>query len=234
MKTHCRNGHEMVADNRYERPNGKVSCRTCQRAALAAWRERRAAVGGGECVRGHEQIPENISPSGRCRLCNAEDSRRAYKRKRISGTCRAGHVMTPENTIAGGRCRECRIAMRAAMSLDPERLELRREYQRIWADAQRRKAGIPERKWGPNNHRLPGHEKTETVPAGPFLAWLSTCPQTDEMLCLTAGRSSRPIRRARQDGQNLSLTYVDALLCAAGAQYRLLELYPLDEEEMAA
>lgn len=43
-KTHCKNGHEFTPENTYIRTgfrNGKRTCRTCQRAAVAAYASRK-------------------------------------------------------------------------------------------------------------------------------------------------------------------------------------------------
>lgn len=47
MKTHCIRGHEFTPENTYIRPgfrNGNRTCRTCQRAAVAAYQSRKASA----------------------------------------------------------------------------------------------------------------------------------------------------------------------------------------------
>lgn len=41
-KTHCNNGHELLGDNLYVKPNGSRNCKTCRRGAAQRYSLRRS------------------------------------------------------------------------------------------------------------------------------------------------------------------------------------------------
>lgn len=60
---------------------------------------------------------------------------------------------------------------------DPERLEKKREYDRMWNEARRRRDGIPERRWGPEARRGdPTRERVSNVPIREALERSATTP----------------------------------------------------------
>ncbi len=44
LLTHCKNGHPYIPENTYIKPRGHRSCRVCNRAAVAAYVQRRKAA----------------------------------------------------------------------------------------------------------------------------------------------------------------------------------------------
>lgn len=45
-RTHCKYGHELVGHNAYDRPDGRVACRTCRNEAARRWHEKNKATVG--------------------------------------------------------------------------------------------------------------------------------------------------------------------------------------------
>lgn len=121
----------------------------------------------------------------------------------------------------------------AAIKANPDRLANRRERHRFAQHAIRRANGVPERRWGPDNHRQPvGASSTlELVDAAPILQWLEqhTKLEVEYRLCRRAGVPVRVLHRIRNDSQpRIALAIVDRLLFAAGESPDTLDrLYPL-------
>lgn len=241
MPPECRKGHLKVGDN-LDR-DGR--CKTCRRER----QERRfaeratelfARIDAGDrpvCSRGHVLTRASLDGRGRCRLCKSEADRRRYKPPRgyrLSEMCRNGHLRIPENMSPSGRCRLCQrdanVRRMARLRADPERYALFLEANRIREESKRRKAGVPARNWTRESGRLPGWHSGhgELLSVRPLLEWLSGLDAN--ALCRRAGvplRRLYAIGHGEQDG--VSLHTVDRLLSAAGEEYRLLQLYPLDE-----
>jgi hypothetical protein len=127
---------------------------------------------------------------------------------------------------------------------DPEWLAGRREYERIYTQAKRRDQGVAERNWRRGGERDKGKGSyADAVDAGPFIEWLdrwiarqdrmrtSTVDSFDrriaglDELAELAGTHPRSLYRARETGR-ISITLVDRVLVAAGADVMLIHLYP--------
>lgn len=93
-KTHCKHGHEFTPENTYTRPDGKRSCRQCQRdreATKRAQRPKKQRALKTHCKRGHEFTPENTyaydTPNGKkrnCRKCLRLATARYQSKRRSS------------------------------------------------------------------------------------------------------------------------------------------------------
>lgn len=140
------------------------------------------------------------------------------------------------------RCRTCARADGLAMRRDPQRGELRREYDRIWKEGRRRAAGVPERQYGPlaRVHQLPNEKhQGNAVPREPLAIeirrWQSRdFDRTLQNLADISGVWEKRIREVvnERDG-NVSVPIADTLCVAMGLH--LSEVYPeLYDLEFAA
>jgi hypothetical protein len=101
-------------------------------------------------------------------------------------------------------------------NLTPEQRQARRERQNFWANDQRRKAGIPPRRW----RKSRDSSSKEWLDPAPFLRWL----RDDQYEALTDNQQ-RVIRRAREEGR-IEATILDRLLVLMHAEHMLIVLYP--------
>jgi hypothetical protein len=133
------------------------------------------------------------------------------------------------------RCRACvreanRESYRRAM-VDPARAEARREYHRIYAEGQRRAAGVPARRWA-TWARVPDRERAMLVPSAPLIPVLRAelrLGSTIASLAVTSGVNERRIWQVlHQDTPNITLRNAEALALACGTT--LLTIYDADVE----
>ena len=138
-------------------------------------------------------------------------------------------MLHPEGRLTG-RCRAClRAAAKetyARASADPERLELRREYQRIWAEARRRAQGVPERQWI-HGRPMEGINPRWTLDDPSALraqvrAWLIETHGTEEQLAELAGVSERLIGRLLNEDAKVTVWAADRLAMALGLHLELV------------
>lgn len=78
QRMHCGRGHEYTTENTFLGSKGERNCRTCYKAARAAWLARQPPTGPHNkfkthCPQGHEYTPDNtyVNPKGsrECRTC---------------------------------------------------------------------------------------------------------------------------------------------------------------------
>jgi hypothetical protein len=260
--TVCPRGHVRTPEN--TTPIG--ACRVCK---AITDRQRKLAIGkmlriristGYEvlCSRGHVLTLDKVDKYGACLHCKHDHnvsqsprpsgSRKGRAPYRLSERCKNGHKRTAKNTyITPQGYRACRICQRKVQKRarvlrapDPLGLTLRNESGRIRKAAQRRAAGIPERKWSAKTlakrqTRLRSREGAPLrVPCGPFLAWLDDYlavnpAVTMAQLARCADSSERTIW-SMQNGEyaGMNLDIVDRFIQAAGESPAvLMSLYPL-------
>lgn len=84
--------------------------------------------------------------------------------------------------LLSSRCKTCARRQSRATRRDPVRGPLRREYDRIWREGQRRAAGVPERpgrRSPPDMGRSTGGRMLPTAPLIPFLKhWMNVYAET--------------------------------------------------------
>ncbi|HZL17753.1 MAG TPA: hypothetical protein VFG23_08410 [Polyangia bacterium] len=189
------------------------------------------------CSRGHDNAtPNTRTPRGSCRECGRDRDRARHRKEGcvdIKVFCRNRHRRTPENTGANG-CQIClQINTKAKyerLMNDPERHEALKEYQRIYAEAKRRRAGVAPRNWGAKSNR--GGGTYRRILAAPFLGWLDAYLEINQTslstLCAAAGYatplSPSHLRRYRR----IQITTVGRLLDAAGCGDQWHALYPTE------
>lgn len=106
--------------------------------------------------------------------------------------------------------------------------------QRIAKEAARRAKGVPRRNWTPAVMARRGVEASHAgrrYPTAPLMRWLQERYTADEIVVLFA-RARIPARRLyalRHEHTAVALVTIDAVLCAAGRQDALNELYPVAE-----
>jgi hypothetical protein len=138
------------------------------------------------------------------------------------------YMLHPEGRLTG-RCRAClRISAReryAKDAQDPVKLELRREYQRIWGEAQRRARGIPERQWV-HGRQVEAVNARWTMDASTLRAqvrvWLIEHHASEEQLADSAGVSDRLIRRLLHEDARVSVWAADRLALTMGLHLELV------------
>jgi hypothetical protein len=156
-----------------------------------------------------------VFPSAKCKACEAARQREIRRQRK--------ETMTPEEI------REMHRRWNA--NRDPEK---RRAYQREWKTIQRRKAGAK-----PNRVTLERFVKPETVPLGPFMAWVRATFDIENHLPEVADTLKISERRLRtlnagyewKNGkkyviENISVDVVDRALLAYGGTTFLWDLYP--------
>lgn len=120
---------------------------------------------------------------------------------------------------------------RKRLAENPALAAERQEYDRLWKEAKRRKAGI-----APRNFRAPKDPLTsgKAIDATRFLEWLDRWANGREVgsganeesiarLCEFAGVPDRAIRRVRES-KRVTVALVDRMLVAAGADTALWEI----------
>jgi len=131
------------------------------------------------------------------------------------------------------RCATClRLANRKCMAKREVR-ERRREYQRIWTQTQRRKAGIPQRNWRPKSCKRGDQTAgwfSEQLPAQPLLDWLAQEARrrgiAQRTLLVEGGLDAEQHVRWEQRG-HVTLGMADAFLLAiTGNAMTFNLLYP--------
>jgi hypothetical protein len=134
-KTHCPKGHEYTEENTRVSKNGGRACRECHRTHVRNAERQKVGipldvpVGAPRfkavCSWGHARTPENLYPSGKCRLCtkrtNDAKPRNGLHNVRPKPTvCPHGHDYTPENTYVSKTgsmsCKACRKLRSAAQA----------------------------------------------------------------------------------------------------------------------
>ena len=130
------------------------------------------------------------------------------------------------NTGSGGLrsyCRTCSEIKRRTRMADARRRQELREYQRIWADARRRQAGVPIRNF---KHRRSVIDRPERVllPLEPLLQALVQVPETElDALARRAGLTPRTIYRYRHgESQHVRIDVADKLAVAMGTTSSLI------------
>jgi len=142
-------------------------------------------------------------------------------------------------------CRTCeRIRNREQQrNRTPRQRELRREYQRFWAEVRRRRKGVPQRNWLPNGKRRVKKDRIVLNPA-PLVReierWVLAQDHDDkphtrvlgqgyEALARLSGVPARSIYRIRTgESRHVSLASADKLCVAIGVPLALL--YPEDSD----
>lgn len=129
----------------------------------------------------------------------------------------------------------------------PEQVEDQREYQRFYAEVKRRRNGSKKRRFKRLASPRPEGHGQIMFDSTPFLRWLDSWLKMMShhdgqhinkdgykpvhnltQLAEVAGISPRSISHARVKGR-VSLDTVDRVMTAAGAEYLVYVLYPLDE-----
>lgn len=128
---------------------------------------------------------------------------------------------------------------------DPVRLAERREYDRIYKEIQRRKAGVPERQWGPRAKRGQPTAEGPRVPVEPLREWLEsviareTAPVSgfgsDRDLSDLARRLGTHERRLltirKAEYHTVGVVHVDAFLTRYGQAVRVNGFGPVERVE---
>lgn len=144
------------------------------------------------------------------------------------------HDFVPDRRhVVGSRCRSCARADERAARRDPVRGPLRREYDRIWCEGQRRLAGTPERPF--TTHR--GGGGYVLLPVEPLVAVLDErlgfAEDDVARLARRSGVHERQIHRVRSgEIERVSLHVADSLVAAMGLHLSMV--YGVDEEAVAA
>jgi hypothetical protein len=124
-----------------------------------------------------------------------------------------------------GQCRACvRTTQRdgyARRREDPEWLERRREYERIYHEAKRREAGIEARVWV-HGRPYPDASTKWVTDAEPIRELVRDWPGTISALAKRAGVSDRLLVRLRNEGGNVTVAAADRIALAAGLHLDLL------------
>jgi hypothetical protein len=121
------------------------------------------------------------------------------------------------------------------MLQDEERHAQRKEYNRIYGEAQRRAAGVPERQWV-GWDRLPDFHRMPRLSVEPLAEVVLRCLRSETMREL-ADRSGVPERRIYQvthrETDVITAVVADRLLVACGESlvttYPDIPLYPMKE-----
>lgn len=124
-------------------------------------------------------------------------------------------------------CRTCqRISLRRYPATKRQR-ELRREYQRIWQEVQRRRAGVPPRHWR-FPRPLPQNDNGRFLDPSPLVAELAQWDGTQKALAAAAGVPPRAIYRIESgECRQVRLDTADRLALALGRS--LAELWGTDD-----
>jgi hypothetical protein len=123
-----------------------------------------------------------------------------------------------------GRCRACMrtLARREYAAQSRERYLRQLEYQRIWHEAKRREAGIPERRC--NRRTVVDRVEAVYLPREPLASMLQRRLSDVPWIAHIAGISERSILRLRTgESRHVRLDLADRLALALG--YSLWELY---------
>lgn len=214
------------------------------------------------CPNGHDNMsPYTRESSGRCRQCGRElmarRQRLVYGKTAPTVVCgrrfclecgRWRHLVDfpyrdmryPGEDRPTGVCAGCVKVRarkeRARVKADPVLYAASLEENRFRLERERRARGVPMKRWGAKNRRLPGapNGNSELLPAGPLLEWLGCRDEPIRVLCARAGVPERRIQFVKNGQAHVSLSVVDRLLMATGQQHLLHEMYPLDDERVAA
>jgi hypothetical protein len=129
-----------------------------------------------------------------------------------------------EPLMLAGRCRTCMRRQQRAARRDPQRGELRREYQRIWAEGKRRRLGIPARHWQRGRlYKAPSAKWT--VPAEPIRRLVTEQLRYEDARTLArrAGVTPRLLHRLLHEAPaGLSVAAADRLAVALGLHLDLI------------
>jgi hypothetical protein len=180
----------------------------------------------------------------RCRRCEAKYrrehvaslplERRREQRRIWSATyearpgvieARRARQSTPEFRA---KRRAAYAAKMAKLRADREALEAHRELGRLYAYAQRRRRGVPERQF--RDRQTPGYSR-DWLPREPFIEWVEHVrphyPElTDDAFGEMLGFTARSLRRVMQESTNgVTVELVDRALTLEGST-ELWQLYP--------
>lgn len=123
---------------------------------------------------------------------------------------------------------------------DPARWAERLEIARFNYERRVRATGREVDRRRRRTHTEPRTSKAATLPAGPFREWFADWQarhpgEALRRLALSSGVPERSLWRVLfEEQENISVAIVDEVLTAAGEQWLLNEMYPLDEEQLAA
>lgn len=235
---YCKRGHLRTPEN-IESGRGCKKCRALTDKARAdAVFERLAAGEVVVCKNGHMLHPKIVSTRcGDCLLCREAVNKAHYEATRtrpsIKLVCKNGHPRTPETTNKRNTCLICVRATakrtRERRKRSRQRMELFREYSRIWANGKRRRDGAPEAPWNSRRER----ERPESyggvrLDSAVFLSfledWLERNPGvTISTIAERAGSSIRAVNHWRH-GSRISIESLQRWLDAMDAAPDALEV----------
>ena len=124
------------------------------------------------------------------------------------------------------RCTRVKLRQRR-QGLSPRQRELRREYNRIWAEVRRRRQGVPPRRWR-TPRPLPPGDRDMYLDTGPLVAELARWDGHQWALAELAGLPARAIYRIESgEVHHVQLDTADRLALALGRS--IVELWEFND-----
>jgi transcriptional regulator with XRE-family HTH domain len=196
-----------------------VTGRTCRKAPIVCGRKHCTRCGRWRLLldfhpRERNAEGEAIAWQAMCKACSRQ-SERVSKGNRMRG--RPYEVWSPRITVEERRRRQ-REHWRKVKA-DPKKLELRREYGRIWAEGKRRERGVPVRQFR-NRRTVIDRVERVFLPREPLLAELKLWKDAEgtfEGLARLSGVSARTIYRYRYgESAHIRIDVADRIAYALG------------------
>lgn len=245
----CNKGHRLTL----ETVDTRGCCRVCTRLARKA-RATKPPVHS-KCRRGHDLTkPYSRTKAGQCRACKRlhQEKRKVPRTptvvcgRKFCSQCKRWRLLVyfrPRKRngleVMSSWCETCTLRRAhhyyERAKRDRRWVDARREAARFNWDRKARAEGKPIRTKRSNVRVLGPQRGAGFVDVAPFLewldGWLARNPDVSEaLLAEWAGSAGRSVRSWRNGVFNrMRFAVVDGFLVAAGEEYRLHELYPLEE-----
>lgn len=196
-----------------------VTGRACRKTPVVCGRKHCTRCGRWRLLldfhpRERDAAGEVIAWQAMCKVC-ARRSERVSKGVRVRG--RPYGPAHPRMTVEQRRARQREQYVERLK--DPERLELRREYGRIWAEGKRRERGVPVRQFR-NRRTVIDRIERVFLPREPLVSELEiwrAAEGTFEGLARLSGVSARTIYRYRYgESSRVRIDVADRLALALG------------------